>query len=49
MAISFEHGPEKHALDPGVGTDFFRTDRAQSKGSAFVMAEGSLCNLQIVP
>jgi hypothetical protein len=51
MAISFEHGPEKHALglDPGVGTGFFRIDQAQSKGSAFVIAEGSLCYLQIVP
>src|SRR4030088_2372712 len=42
MAISFEHDPEK--WEP-----VFRKDHAQSKGSAFVMAEGSLNDLQIVP
>jgi hypothetical protein len=37
MAISFEHEPD------------FRKDHVQSMSSAFVMAEGSLNDLQIVP
>jgi hypothetical protein len=42
MAISCEHDPEKR--EP-----VFRKDHAQSMSSAFVMAEGSLNDLQIVP
>jgi hypothetical protein len=42
MAISFAHDRES-------GNRFFRKDHVPSMSSAFVMAEGSLNDLQIVP
>jgi hypothetical protein len=51
MAISLEHDPEKHALELiPRWKPVFRKHHAHSSGSpAFVMAEGWLNDLQIVP